>query len=85
MQNEKLNKLKQNVKENWTMIIPLAIATAGVGTAVVLARKQIKLHGEPYLRMSSRDAKMVLAGNTHVRFDTKFGPLVLKALIDPEN
>ena len=78
--NEKLNKLKQNVKENWTQVIPLAIAAVGVGTAVVVVRKQIKLHGEPYLRMSDADAKLILAGNTHVRFDTKYGPLILKAL-----
>jgi hypothetical protein len=83
--NEKLNKLKQTVKTHRTEIVAISVAIASLGVAGYVIRKNDVHLNEPYLRMSSKDAKMIINGDNHVRFDTKYGPLVLKALIAPEN
>lgn len=74
---EKLNKFKQTVKDHRTEIIAISIATVAVG--VVVARAMDK---RPRITLSDGDTKMILAGDAHLRFDTKYGSLVLKPLIE---
>ena len=84
--NEKLNKIKQTVKSHKTEILALSVAAASIGVAVYVVRKNVRVpHNALYLRMSKSDAKMLISGNEHIRFDTPVGPFILKALIQSED